>query len=255
MAKRVVVTGRGGTGKTTFTALACRFLTSPKLLIDLDPDQCLGNMLGVDLQANDIQTISDILLNIREGKTEEDLASLPLPAKVEYLLNSSCLYESAEFDLITLGVKWTQGCYCAPNDILHALIPGMAGGYAFTILDSPAGLEHLNRRVANEADDVFAVVDSSAKSMRNTEIFRDLAGEIGFRFDNLFVVANHRFPAGEEAKLEKIAGATYVGRIDNDPAVEHYDSEGRSLLELPAASPACVTASAVLQTAGYELAR
>lgn len=47
MAKIIVSTGRGGTGKTTFAALAARYLESPFLLIDLDPDQNLADMLGV----------------------------------------------------------------------------------------------------------------------------------------------------------------------------------------------------------------
>ncbi len=38
MGKKIVVTGRGGTGKSTFTALASRYLAPPILLIDLDPD-------------------------------------------------------------------------------------------------------------------------------------------------------------------------------------------------------------------------
>ena len=176
MGKTIVITGRGGTGKTTFTALAARFLQGSKLLIDADPDQCLGVMLGVDLPASGVRTVSEALYEIQKGQLSPQMKAMPLAEKVEYLLQLSCLYESKQFDLLTLGVKWTRGCYCAPNDILRALIPRLAGAYEVTIVDSPAGLEHINRRVVTQAHDVFAVVDPSGKALRNAELVRSLSG-------------------------------------------------------------------------------
>ena len=44
MGKKIVATGRGGTGKSTFTSLASRFLPPPIFLIDLDPDQSLAEI-------------------------------------------------------------------------------------------------------------------------------------------------------------------------------------------------------------------
>ena len=251
MGKKIVVTGRGGTGKTTFAALAVTLLPSSKLVVDADPDESLAAMMGVDLAASGVHTISEMLYGIQRGKAGSELQSMPLAEKVEYLLQLSCVYESAEFDLVSLGTKWTAGCYCAPNDILRTLIPQIADNYEFTIVDSPAGLEHLNRRVLPEAGDVFAVVDPSGKSLRNAEAVRDLGNSVGFSFDHLFLVANHRFPAEDVRRLREMNGATYLGKIEWDPAVEQYDWEGRSLLELPADSPALLSVGAVLEKAGY----
>ncbi len=51
MGKINVVTGRGGTGKSTFTTLFAKYVKAkPLLLIDLDPDGSLAKMLGVDLE-------------------------------------------------------------------------------------------------------------------------------------------------------------------------------------------------------------
>ena len=52
----IVATGRGGAGKLTFVALASRYLKSPLLLLDIDPDQSLVDMLGVDLEAAKVKT-------------------------------------------------------------------------------------------------------------------------------------------------------------------------------------------------------
>jgi len=253
MGKKLVITGRGGTGKSTFAALALRFLPKPRLLVDADPDQSLAALLGADLQASDVHTVAEILYDIQGGKTADEVQSLPLPARVKYLLQLSCVYESSDFDLIALGTKWTRGCYCAPNDILRSLISQLASGYAVTIMDSPAGLEHLNRRVLSEVDDVFAVVDPSAKSIRNTEAVRELAESIRFTYRNLYLVANFRFPEDQLARLQSLSGAAYLGRIAHDPAVEKYDWEGRSLLEIPADSPGPASVRRILTKAGYRL--
>ena len=251
MGRRIAVTGRGGTGKSTFAALAARFLPPPKLLLDADPDQSLGAMLGVDPTESGTRSVSEALYDLQAGKVGKEIAGLPLVEKVEYLMNLRCLHESKEFDLITLGVKWTRGCYCGPNDILRALIPQLAEAYAFTIVDSPAGLEHVNRRVLTDMNDIIAVVDPSAKSVRNTESLRRIAEAVGLSFENLYVVANCRFNSDPQERLGALAGARYLGKIEYDPAVEQHEAAGRSLWELPEDCPACVSVKAVLQEAGY----
>jgi len=250
MGRKIVITGRGGTGKSTLAALAARFLAGSKLLVDADPDQSLAAMLGVDPAAEGVRSISEALYEVQARKAGREVEAMPLAQKVEYLLNLSCLYESAAFDMITLGVKWTRGCYCAPNDTLRALLPRLAGSYDFTIIDSPAGLEHVNRRVIADIDDLIALVDPSAKSTRNTEALMAIAGQIGLRFENLYLVANCRFGPDAERRLAESPGAVYVGRVEHDPAVQEFEAAGRSLCELPEDSPACVAARAVFEKMG-----
>jgi len=250
MAKTIIVTGRGGTGKSTFTALATRALGSPPLLIDADPDQSLAQMLGVDLAEARINTISDVLHKIQKPSGSDELGSMTLPEKIDYLLNVSCLYESERFDLITLGVKWTRGCYCAPNGILQAVIPKLAKNYSCTVVDSPAGLEHVNRRIVNRVDDIFVLLDSSTKAVRNARLFSQIAEAIGMSYGNLYLVGNHRFTDAAEERARDLDGATYLGRIAGDEMVEQYDWEGKSLLELPDDSAAARSVAQIMARAG-----
>ena len=85
MGRIIVCTGRGGTGKTTFVTLASRFIDLHPLLIDADSDQSLSDMLGVDLQEENIKTISDVLFDIQKHKNK-DLDSFPLPEPLSKLL-------------------------------------------------------------------------------------------------------------------------------------------------------------------------
>jgi CO dehydrogenase maturation factor len=251
MGKRIVSTGRGGTGKTTFTALATRYLAHPLLLIDIDPDQSLADMLGIDLEKEGVRTVLDILYDIQKREGYEELSTMPIPERIEYLFSTECIYESKEFDLISLGVKWTEGCYCAPNSLLRGIIPRLAQNYAHTLIDAPAGLEHLNRNVTSEIDDLFVILDPSMKSLKSVDRIQRLTKEIGITYQNLYMVTNYRFNDELEKRIRSNGGA-YLGRIEYDARVEEYNLEGKSLLELPEDSPAALSVKKVLEKAGYK---
>ena len=251
MGKKIVCTGRGGTGKTTFVALVTKYLDSHPLLIDADSDQNLADMLGVDLQRRGIRTISEVLFDIQKGKTYKELNSMLLADKIEYLFNVSCLYESEKFDLLCIGVKWTKGCYCMPNNILRSIIPKMANSYEYTIVDSPGGLEHLNRRIVSEIDDIFVILDPSKKALSNVQRMRKIACEIGIHFNNVYLIANHKFKEATEQYVKNING-NYLGKIQYDPKLEEYSWNGRSLLELPQNSPAFLSIGKILIKARYK---
>jgi len=50
MARKIVATGRGGAGKSSFATLTSRYLKPLTLLVDLDPDLGLADMLGFDFR-------------------------------------------------------------------------------------------------------------------------------------------------------------------------------------------------------------
>ena len=254
MAKRIISTGRGGTGKTSFIALATKYLSSsnyPSLLIDIDGDQNLADMLGVDLEKEKVRTVLDVLFDLQKSKAYEGLKSMPMPQKIEYLFHSDCIYESEKFDLVSLGVKWTSGCYCLPNDLIKGIIPKMANSYKYMLIDTPAGLEHLNRKVMSEVDDLFVILDPSLKSIKNAQRIQKLAEELGIKYENFYLAANHRFNEDLEKYIQNIEGASYLGKIEYDANVEKYNLIGRSLLELPENSPAYLSVGRILVKAGY----
>ncbi len=251
MGRKIVSTGRGGTGKTTFTALATRYLARPLLLIDIDPDQSLADMLGIDLEKEGVRTVLDILYDIQKRKGYGELDSMPLPEKIEYLFSTECLYESEEFDLISLGIKWTEGCYCFPNNLIRGIIPKLAQNYAHTLIDAPAGLEHLNRNVTSEVDDLFIILDPSLKSLKNIGRIQRLAKEVGITYQNFYMVANHRFNEETEKHIQS-TGGTYLGKIEYDADVEEHNLAGKSLLQLPENSPASLSVKKILENAGYK---
>lgn len=249
--RTIVSTGRGGTGKTTFIALLTKYWIKKKslLLVDIDPDENLAEMVGIDLQKEGIKTISDILFDIQKGRVDDELKSLPRPVQIEYMFHL-CLYEGDGFDLFSLGAKWTEGCYCQPNNILKSIIPKLSKNYDYTLIDSPAGLEHLNRKIMSEIDSIVAIVDPSKKSFHNVRRSLGVAREIGIKFKDFYVVSNYRFSNNLEGSIKEL-GLKHIGKVDYDENVEGCILEGKSLLGLPEDSPAFISVKKIIENMNY----
>jgi len=257
----IVATGRGGTGKSTFVALLARYVRSPLLLLDIDPDQCLASMLGIDLEAVKIETevgreipietLSDVTRKIEEEDAFAELGGGPPTAKIPLLLQWYTTYHSEKFDLISLGTRWTEGDYRSANFLFEFIIPSIGENYTNIVIDSPAGLEHLNRRIASEVDDIFDVIDPSQKSFKHVERAKRIIEEVKIEFKNFYVIAGYRVPEELEDQIKKRTKINYLGKIAYDKEVEEYVFAGKPLLELPSSSTAYNSVKQLMRKAGY----
>jgi CO dehydrogenase maturation factor len=248
--------GRGGTGKTSFTAiLAKHFIEkgeTPILLVDLDPDMNLAEMVGVDLEEAGKSTISELLLDTMERESDGTDAPQPFPLeKLEARIWEEGLYEGEGFDLLSLGVKWGEGCYCTPNKAMRMALEGMLRSYSHVIIDSPAGLEQLNRRVTPQVDDVIDIIDPSNKAFEHVKRTRRLLDELGLNYKRFYVVGNYRFPEDWEGDIEGKTGEKYIGKIASDSSLADKVLRGDSLLSLANDSPANRSAAMIFSKIGY----
>jgi len=246
--------GRGGTGKTSFVALTTKYFiekkVSPMLLIDADPDQSLADVLGVDFEGEGKKTISELLVEtfIEGGGT---LVGVPPSERMESRIWEEGLYEGEYFDLIVIGPKWVEGCYCLPNEALRAALGNLIKNYRYIIIDTPAGLEHLNRRITTRVNDIFDLIDPSLKSFEHVARAYRIAKEVNIKFDNFYVIGGFRFPEKLGNKVESRLGLRFLGKIAFDENVEDFVLSGRSLLEIPEDSPAYRSVKEILAKAGY----
>ncbi len=249
--KVIISMGRGGTGKTSFVALMAKYFieagVKPLLLIDADPDQNLNEMVGADL--SHIKTISELYYELmEEGGT---LTGISPRERMEAKIWEKSLYEADSFDLLTLGTKWTEGCYCVPNAALKLVIPSLAKNYRYTLIDSPAGLEHLNRKIISQVDDIFDVLDPSKKAFQHVNRAYKIIEALDIGFKNFYLVGGREFPEELGGKAEEKTGLKYLGKIAYDEAVREYVLGGDSLLNLPSNSPAYVSVKNIMEKAGY----
>jgi CO dehydrogenase maturation factor len=251
MVNRIVSTGRGGTGKSTFVALIVRYLKPPSLLIDLDPDLSLADMLGADFSKEKKRTVSEILYDVIDTKRSSS-GTVTKFELMESLLWSDCLYEDESFDLISLGTKLTEGCFCPPDELIKRTIPKLAKNYTNVVVDSPAGVEHLNRNIISDIDDLFVISDPSEKSLKHIVRIKDIMKGVGISYNHFYLVANHEFDEEAEEYLRN-SGEVYLGKIEYDANLEDYNLKGKSLLELPEDSPALLSVKRIMMKAGYQV--
>ena len=252
--KTLVTIGRGGTGKSSFTALMTKcFIESgqgPLLLVDADPDQNLAEMLGVDLTEVGKSTIADLLVStfIEQGGTT---VGVPPSERIESKIWSNGLYESDHFDFVAVGTKWVEGCYCMPNTALKAALESMTKNYKYVLVDSPAGLENLNRRITSKVNDIFDILDHSKKSMDHVLRANRIAKEVDMQFDNFYLVGGYRFPAELGVHAETELKFKYLGKIAQDEQLDEFVLEGKSLLDLPSHNRAVASVKEILNKLGY----
>lgn len=248
MARKIVSTGRGGAGKSTFVALMSRYLKPPSLLIDLDPDLSLADMLGIDFHKEGKRTIVEALYDAVSERKSGGSPLTPVEDRFKGLIWGDCLYEGKGFDLITLGTKDLEGCYCYPDHLLKKTISQLSKNYTNVVVDSPAGLEHLNRNIVSEVDDLFVILDPSEKSLTHIKKVKAILREVGMMYHHFYLLANYMFDE-ESEKYFKDAGEIYLGKIDYDKKVEEYNLKGEPLQKLPDDSPSCRSVRKILEKA------
>jgi len=252
--KTLVTIGRGGTGKSSFTALMAKAFIetkqSPILLVDADPDQNLAEMLGVDLKEAGKSTIADLIVStfIEGGGTT---VGVPPTQRIEARIWEKGLYESQNFDFMAVGNKWVEGCYCMPNSALKGALESLTKTYKYVIVDSPAGLENLNRRITSEVNDIFDILDHSKKSQDHVRRAYKIAKEVDMKFENFYIIGGYRFPPELGKQAEEGLKFKYLGKIEADERLDEYVLNGDSLLDLPNDNKAYLSVKKILQTLGY----
>ncbi len=252
--KTLVTVGRGGTGKSSFTALMAKCFieagVSPLLLVDADPDQNLAEMLGVDLKEAGKSTIADLIVStfIEQGGTT---VGIPPTQRIESRIWENGLYESKNFDFLAVGTKWVEGCYCMPNSALKGALESLTKNYKFVLVDSPAGLENLNRRITSEVNDIFDILDHSKKSQDHVRRAYKIAKEVDMKFENFYIVGGYRFPAELGKQAEADLKFKYLGKILADDQLDEYVLDGKSLLDLPNDNKGYLSVKEILNKLGY----
>ncbi len=252
--KILVTVGRGGTGKSSFTALMTKAFIekgqSPLLLVDADPDQNLAEMLGIDLKEAGKSTIAELLVStfIEQGGTT---VGVPPTERIESRIWERGLYESKSFDFLAVGTKWVEGCYCMPNSALKGALESLTKNYKFILIDSPAGLENLNRRITSSVTDIFDILDHSKKSLDHVRRAVRIAKEVDMKFENFYLIGGYRFPAELGKAAQDDLKYKYLGKIAEDELLDEYVLNGKSLLDLPKDNKAYLSVREILQTLGY----
>jgi CO dehydrogenase maturation factor len=187
----IAITGKGGVGKTTVSALLIRDLirggARPVLAIDGDPNNTLGAALGVESE----RVLADLRDEVKNNTPEG--VSKPQYAAQQF---QECIEEAEGFDLVTMGRPEGPGCYCYVNNLLRDAIHRLRDNYHTVVIDNAAGMEHISRLVTDDIDVMIIVCEPTVISVVTAARICTLTDKLPCRVGRTHLVINRVPEAG-----------------------------------------------------------
>ncbi len=243
---KLAVSGKGGVGKTTFSALLIRTLNEQGkniLAIDADPDANLAAAVGIT-DADKIIPIAEMKELIFE-RTEVRPGTIggffKLNPKVDDLPEALSV-KLGNIKLMRLGgvKKGGSGCICPESTLLKALVTHIVlSRDDVVVMDMEAGIEHLGRATAQAVDKLIIVAEPGRRSIDTAYEIKRLASEIGLK--NIAVVGNKIRSKKDEIFLKKyIPDIDFIGFIPFDDALIEADLNNVSPFDVDSAAKTAV---------------
>lgn len=236
MAFVIALAGKGGTGKTSISALTVRYLVGrnrgPVLAVDADSNSCLNEALGLDVHATIGRLREDSLAAVRGGG--ERPGGMSMEQLFDYQVQQSII-EANKFDLMVMGRPEGPGCYCGANNIIRKYTDILSEKYTYVVIDNEAGMEHLSRRTTHAVDLLLIVSDPTTRGLQTAFRIDALVDELKLDVKQRAVIIN-RVTGGESAELVAYAGAKglkVTGIVPQDQMIFDYDLKGKAVFDLP----------------------
>ena len=236
---KIAITGKGGVGKTTLTALLSYVYTQrgqDVIAIDADPAGNLGLAFGLpanlDAELQPIAEMEDLIYE-RTGAQKGTIGGVfRLNPKVDDIPESFSVRHRG-VRLLRLGTVrgGGAGCICPESALLKALVTHMLLRRNQTlILDMEAGVEHLGRGTAGAVDAFIIVVEPGLRSLGTAQQIHSLASEIGIK--RFYLVANKsRGPQDDEFVRQHAADLPFLGSLPFSPAAVTADQAGVAVFD------------------------
>ncbi|GMR03429.1 MAG: carbon monoxide dehydrogenase accessory protein CooC [Thermodesulfovibrionia bacterium] len=231
---KIAITGKGGVGKTTLSALLSHIYASEGrkvIAVDADPDANLSQALGVSKsEIKKIRPIAEMseLIEERTGARPGTSGGIfKINPKVDDIPEGFG-YKVNGINLLVMGTSKVAaaGCYCPENALLRRLLKHLVTERdEVVIADMEAGVEHLTRGTAEGVDAFIVVVEPGQRSLQTAVTVQSLAQGLGIK--KVFVVANK--VRNEEDVLfvrNALSGIEFLGAISFNNDIMESDIKG-----------------------------
>jgi len=231
---KLAITGKGGVGKTTLTALLAQVYADAGrdvLAVDADPSPCLAGALGFpdDLRAK-LHPIAEM-----DELIEERTGAKPGTVGGFFTLNPRVDDIPERFSVVHRGVRLLEmgsvdtggsGCICPESAMLKTLFTHLLFRKDdMLLLDMYAGVEHLGRATVDFVDAMLVVVEPTRRSLGTAAQIKKLANDIGLT--RLYLVGNKVRNGDEAAFLNaETPGLPVLGCLPSDLKVQEADRLG-----------------------------
>jgi len=231
---KIAITGKGGVGKTTLTALLAQVYANQGrqvLAVDADPSPCLAGALGFpdELRA-ELHPIAEM-----DALIEERTGAKPGTVGGFFTLNPRVDDIPERFSVLHQGVRLLEmgsvdfggsGCICPESAMLKTLFTHLLFRKDdVLLLDMYAGVEHLGRATVDFVDAMIVVVEPTRRSLGTAAQIKKLAEDIGL--SRLWLVGN-KVRNDDEAKFleSESPGLPVLGFLPADLKVQEADRLG-----------------------------
>ncbi len=229
MGYTIAIAGKGGTGKTTVSALIVRLLKEEKLgsilAVDADPNNNLAEGLGVEVKETIGSILDEVCLH-----PEKIPSGISKDRFIEYEVQTS-ITEGEGFDLLAMGRPEGPGCYCYVNNLLRNITAKLIKDYDYVVIDNEAGFEHFSRRTTRACDVLVVVSDATAVGLKAAERITGLVKELNIKVKKNILIINCSDKMIEDERIKK-SGLDYIGNIPKDPGISEISLDGSSLMAL-----------------------
>jgi CO dehydrogenase maturation factor len=231
---KLAITGKGGVGKTTLTALLAQVYADQGrdvLAVDADPSPCLAGALGFpdELRAK-LSPIAEM-----DALIEERTGAKPGTVGGFFTLNPRVDDIPERFSVTHRGVRLLEmgsvdlggsGCICPESAMLKTLFTHLLFRKDdVLLLDMYAGVEHLGRATVDFVDAMIVVVEPTRRSLGTAAQIKKLANDIGLK--KLYLVGN-KVRDEDEAKFlhAETPSLPVLGFLPADLKVQEADRLG-----------------------------
>jgi len=236
---KIAVSGKGGVGKTTLTALLAQYYADQGrdvLAVDGDPSPCLAGALGLpsELRAK-LSPIAEM-----DALIEERTGAKPGASGGFFTINPRVDDLPERFSVSHRGVRMLEmgsvdlgggGCICPESAMLKTLFTHLLfRDDEVLIIDMYAGVEHLGRATVDFVDAMIVVVEPTQRSLGTAAQIKDLSKDIGLK--KLWLVGN-KVRTEEEVEFLKTnsPGIPLLGTLPMDLGVLDADRLGEAVYD------------------------
>ncbi|HID98062.1 MAG TPA: adenylyl-sulfate kinase [Thermodesulfobacteriaceae bacterium] len=224
---KIAVSGKGGVGKSTITALIIQVLKEKGrkvLAIDADPSPHLARLLGFP-EADEIRPIAEMTELLQE-RSQRNGPFYKLNPGVDDL-PEKFMRRRDGINLMVVGSiqQGGAGCACADNAVLRSLLNALLlSPDEDIVLDMEAGVEHLGRGTIASVDHLLVVVQPYRGSLETARKIQRLAGDLGL--SHLDLVANQVHGQEDIDYIVENLGMEPVGIFPVSPKVKKAERKG-----------------------------
>ena len=235
---KLAVAGKGGAGKTTFSATASRLLARaghPVIAIDADTNPNLHAALGLSSEA--VQRVPFPPTSLVARGFDGPALNEP----IDDVLDRHTITAADGVRLLRMGMPEhaDEGCLCSAHAVVSALLSDLdRKADTVTMIDMEASPEHLSRGTAREANTLLLVAEPYFRSLEAVKLQARLAKETAI--GRVVVLANKcRSDADFDGIAEFCANheLDLVGRVPWGEEVLDADAASTPLLEFAPDSP------------------